>query len=108
MTKLQKTFEFFVHWRNGDEKDFLHYNIKAETLYEAYTSVIKERRNVTHVYYNGKILTKEWVILQELKRLQDLAKPILKNRFLFGNLTSDEQIELNEINNQIFKLIDEN
>lgn len=108
MTNLQNSFEFIVHFRNGDTKDFLDYTIEADTLYDAYNLVLKKHRNVTHVYHNGLLLTKDAVLIQELKRLQDLTKPILNNRYLFGSLTPSEQIELDEINNQIFKLIDEN
>ena len=110
MTNLQKQFDFIVHFRNGDEKDFLDYTIKADTIYEAYNGIIKicRKKHITHIYYKGLALSKESVLLQELKRLQDLTKPILNNRYLFGNLTPSEQLELNEINQQIFKLIDEN
>jgi hypothetical protein len=108
MTNLNNYYEFIVHFRIGDTKDFCDYKIHAETLYEAYTEIIKICKHVTHIYYKGSQLSKESVLLQELKRLQDLTKPILNNRYLFGNLTPSEQLELNEINNQIFKLIDEN
>jgi hypothetical protein len=108
MTNLQNSFDFIVHFRNGDTKDFLDYTIEADTLYEAYDLVSKKHRNVTHVHHNGLILTKDAVLIQELKRLQNKAKPIINNRYLFGSLEKSEQLELKEINNKIFKLIDEN
>lgn len=108
MAKLQNSFEFIVHFRNGDTKDFLDYTIEADTLYEAFNLASKKHRNVTHVYHKGLLLSKDAVLIQELKRLQNKAKPIINNRYLFGSLTKSEQLELDEINNQIFKLIDEN
>lgn len=45
-------------------------------------------------------------ILVKLKQLQNRAKPIINNRFLFGTLTVDEDLELRDINNKIFETIE--
>ena len=77
--------------------DFLESNQMANiqtAIFEVHTGAVTEPENP------------QSNILQKLKQLQSKAKPIINNRFLFGTLTVDEDLELRDINNKIFETIE--
>lgn len=77
--------------------DFLESNQMADiqkAVFEVHTGAVSEPENP------------QTNILQKLKKLQTKAKPIINNRYLFGTLTVDEELELRDINNLIFETIE--